>query len=93
MSGVGPHACTLARGRGISRPLRSHVGPYAGRKLVEKVGKVMMCRKRVRFIPISSSSHTLESTSLSSVFLTSQMEKAARSALRRIIILDPSRIF
>lgn len=47
MSGVGPYACTLARGRGISRPLRSHVGPYAGRKLVEKVGKVMMSRKRV----------------------------------------------
>lgn len=47
MSGVGPHACALARGRGISRPLRSHVGPYAGRKLVEKVaGKATMSRER-----------------------------------------------
>lgn len=45
MSGVGPHACTLARRQGISRPLRSHVGPYAGRKLVEKVEKVMTSRK------------------------------------------------
>lgn len=46
-----------------------------------------------RFIPISSSSHTLGSTSLSSVFPTSQMEKAVRSALRRIMILVILRVF
>ena len=55
VSGVGPHACTLARRQGISRPLRSHVGPYAGRKLVEKVEKVMTSRKWIH--PHLSSSH------------------------------------
>lgn len=47
MSGVGPHACALARGRGLTHPLRSHVGPYAGRKLVEKVArKATMSQER-----------------------------------------------
>jgi len=45
-----------------------------------------------KFIPISAL-HTLGSTSLSSVFPMSQMEKAARSDLRRIIILMILRVF
>lgn len=90
MSGVGPHACALARGRGISRPLRSHMGPYAGRKLIEKVvGKARRRCLENRIIDSSPSStlHTPLDPPHSLLFLAmSQMEKVIQSIPRRIMI-------
>lgn len=95
MSGVGPHACALARGRGISRPLRSHVGPYAGCKLVEKVmGKATMFRERVIDSSPSLALHTSLDLPHSLLFLAvSQMTKAARLAPRRIMGIMILRVF
>lgn len=86
MSGVGPHACALARGRGISRPLRSHVGPYAGRKLVEKVaGKATMSRERaIDSSPFLALRVPLDPSHFSHFSQHLRMEKVARSVPRRI---------